>query len=160
MADGAKQLVPIMQRADEVQKTHPRVAYYCARPRVPEAWPRPAGLKGARSAAAPDAPRAPAAGRMYALEAGMALPNRTADTNTLLGVLLRQLEARRVALPLRTTRRRACTPCAVARPCAPACAARALARQLPPPSRAAVLASRAAAVPAAGGQAQGGAWRR
>ena len=37
------------------------------------------------------------AGRMYALEAGMALPNRTADTNTLLGVLLKQLEARRVA---------------------------------------------------------------
>ena len=34
---------------------------------------------------------------MYALEAGMALPNRTADTNTLLGVLLKQLEARRVA---------------------------------------------------------------
>ena len=99
MADGAKQLVPFMQRADEVQKTHPRVAYYCARPRVPEAWPRPAGPKGARSAAAPDAPRAPDAGRMYALEAGMALPNRTADTNTLLGVLLRQLEARRVALP-------------------------------------------------------------
>ena len=44
---------------------------------------------------------------MYALEAGMALPNRTADTNTLLGVLLRQLEARRVARQSRSTRRRA-----------------------------------------------------
>jgi len=30
MADSEKQLVPFMQRADEVQKTHPRVAYYCA----------------------------------------------------------------------------------------------------------------------------------
>jgi hypothetical protein len=28
--DGAKALVPFMQRANEVQRTHPRVAYYCA----------------------------------------------------------------------------------------------------------------------------------
>jgi hypothetical protein len=34
--DGAKQLVPFMQRADEVQRTHPRVAYYCALRRVAE----------------------------------------------------------------------------------------------------------------------------
>ena len=43
MADGAKQLVPFMQRADEVQKTHPRVAYYCACParaQLPGAWQR------------------------------------------------------------------------------------------------------------------------
>ena len=44
MADGAKQLVPFMQRADEVQKTHPRVAYYCARPApCPVAAQRPKG---------------------------------------------------------------------------------------------------------------------
>ena len=84
MADGAKQLVPFMQRADEVQKTHPRVAYYCAC----RACAKPPGARQRLTRRA---------GRMYALEAGMALPNRTADTNTLLGVLLKQLEARRVA---------------------------------------------------------------
>ena len=34
---------------------------------------------------------------MYALEAGLALPNKSADTNALLGALFKQLEARRVA---------------------------------------------------------------
>jgi hypothetical protein len=40
---------------------------------------------------------APRAGRLYALEQGLSLPERSADTNALLGALMQQLEARPAA---------------------------------------------------------------
>jgi hypothetical protein len=83
MGDAAKQLIPFLQRADEMQKHDRRVAYYCARPRC--------AASRARRARQPDGRTA---GRMYALEAGLALPERSADTTALLSALMKQLEAR------------------------------------------------------------------
>ena len=79
-SDGAKALLPFLQRADEMARHDRRVAYYCAllcqRPRcVASLTAQPAG-------------------RLYALEQGLALPGRTEETNALLGTLLKQLEVR------------------------------------------------------------------
>ena len=86
MADAAKALVPFLQRADEMQKHDLRVAYYCA-----------SLLRTLACSRGGVVAHAPRAGRLYALEQGLSLPERSADTNALLGALMQQLEARLAA---------------------------------------------------------------
>jgi vacuolar protein sorting-associated protein VTA1 len=79
-SDGAKALLPFLQRADEMARHDRRVAYYCACP-----------CQRARLVVSLTAGPA---GRLYALEQGLALSGRTEETNALLGTLLKQLEVR------------------------------------------------------------------
>ena len=59
MGEQAKPLLPFLQRADEMARADPKVAYYC---------------------------------RLYAVEEGMRVPNKSPELNEMLGLLLRQLE--------------------------------------------------------------------
>ena len=59
MGEQAKPLLPFQQRADEMARADPKVAYYC---------------------------------RLYAVEEGMRVPNKSPELNEMLGLLLRQLE--------------------------------------------------------------------
>ena len=80
--DGAKGLLPFLQRADEMARHDKRVAYYCASPAA------------SCAVLSKTHPHTTCAGRLYALEQGLALPDRSAETNALLGSLLKQLEVR------------------------------------------------------------------
>lgn len=67
MGDQAKSLLPFLQRADEMAKADPKVAYYC---------------------------------RLYAVEEGMKIPDKSTELGEMLSLLVRQLEATKQAAGL------------------------------------------------------------
>jgi hypothetical protein len=67
MGDQAKSLLPFLQRADEMAKADPKVAYYC---------------------------------RLYAVEEGMKIPDKSPELGEMLSLLVRQLEATKQAAGL------------------------------------------------------------
>ena len=67
MGDQARSLLPFLQRADEMAKADPKVAYYC---------------------------------RLYAVEEGMKIPDKSTELGEMLSLLVRQLEATKQAAGL------------------------------------------------------------